>query len=78
MTNRDILIIIAISNVATELIEDGMLTKEECTNCLDGCNFEQMIKSLELSNEDAVKELKIMLKEYGNMIREEQNKLWNV
>ena len=75
MTNRDILIMIAISNVATELIEDGMLTKEECTNCLEGCNFEQMIKSLELSNKDAVKELKIILLKYGNIIREEQNKL---
>jgi len=75
MTNRDILIMIAISNVATELIENGMLTKEECTNCLDGCNFEQMIKSLELSNKDAVKELKIILLKYGNIIREEQNKL---
>jgi len=73
MKNRDIVILLGLTEVAYQCIDHGTMLEDDFRSFFDGCDLDKMELQLgKLEENVALEELKIMLKEYGNMIREEQ------
>jgi len=72
MKNRDIVILLGLTEVAYQCIDHGTMSEDEFRSFFDGCDLDKLELQLKLEENVALEELKIMLKEYGNMIREEQ------
>ena len=73
MKNRDIVILLGLTEVAYQCIDYGTMLEDDFRSFFDDCDLDKMELQLgELEENVALEELKIMLKEYGNMIREEQ------
>jgi len=72
MKNRDIVILLGLTEVAYQCIDHGTMSEDEFRSFFDGCDLDKLELQLKLEENVALEELKIMLKEYGNMIRKEQ------
>jgi len=73
MKNRDIIILLGLTEVASQCIYNETMSEDDFRSFFDGCNLDKMELQLgKLEENVALEELKIMLKEYGDMIREEQ------
>ena len=72
MKNRDIVILLGLTEVAYQCIGHGTMSEDEFRSFFDGCDLDKLELQLKLEENVALEELKIMLKEYGNMIRKEQ------
>ena len=75
MTNRDILILLGLTEIASQCMESETMSVDEFRGFFEECDLDKMeFQFGKLEEGIALEELKIMLKEYGNIIREEQNK----
>jgi len=75
MTNRDILILLGLTEIASQCMENETMSVDEFRGFFEECDLDKMeFQFGKLEEGIALEELKIMLKEYGNIIREEQNK----
>jgi len=73
MKNRDIVILLGLTEIASQCIDHGTMSEDDFRSVFDGCDLDKMELQLgKLEEGIALEELKTMLKEYGNMIRDEQ------
>ena len=73
MTNRDILILLGLTEIASQCMENDTMSVDEFRDFFNECDQDKLELQLKINENIALEELKIMLKEYGNIIREEQN-----
>jgi len=73
MTNRDILILLGLTEIASQCMENETMSVDEFRGFFEECDQDKIELQLKINENIALEELKTMLKEYGNMIREEQN-----
>jgi len=73
MTTKDILILLGLTEIAYQCIDNKTMLYDEFKSFFVGCDTNKMELQLKLDENIALEELKIMLKEYVNILREEQN-----
>jgi len=73
MKSRDIVILLGLTEIASQCIDNETMSEDEFKSFFDGCDLDKIEEQNQIEENVALEELKIMLKEYGNIIREEQN-----
>lgn len=72
MNIRDNIIMLALSEIAMQCVEENKLSFKEFKGLFEGCDINKMQSQFQVNDNIVLEELKFMLKEYADIIKEEQ------